>query len=185
MIGVTGRLTTNPIYSALVSSATVREALNFEDTVPSPLALLHRIEEAAQRIEGLTRLALVSGIWEFIVKEEAFRQQDFREDEIFIPGLFPVGSVPSPVVTDKDGGSITVTATPRGQGDILQIAAARPYREFGLPIKIVVERGATGAQLPADLRSAIITQVEMLVDGFSPMAENSIIRTCSRWGWIG
>ena len=143
MIGVTGRLTTYPLYSALVSASTVREALNLEDTVPSPLALLHRIEEAAQRIEGLTRLALVSGTWEFIVEEEAFLHQDFREDRIFVPGLYPIGSVPVPTVTDKDDNPITVTSTPRGQGDILQITAARPYREFGLPIKIVVERGAT------------------------------------------
>ena len=182
MIGVTGRLTTTPIYSALVSASTVREALNFEDTVPSPLALLHRIEEAAQRIEGLTRLCLPESVWEYTLAAEGLLNADFRPDTIFLAGLFAVGAEPSVAVTDPHGQTIPVTSTVRGSGDMLQIESDRPFREHGFPVKIVLTRGGTDEQLPGDLRAAIITQIEQLVDGFSSMAEASIIRTCARWG---
>ena len=52
-------------YTGLVDASLVREALNLEDNSPSNAALLFRIEEAAQRIEGLTRLVLAESVWNY------------------------------------------------------------------------------------------------------------------------
>ena len=185
MIGVTERITTPGRYGALVSCALVREALNLQGDFPTDEALKLRIAEAARRIEGLTRLCLPASEWEYLLEADAILHKDFRPNVIFLPGLFAVGAEPSVAVTDPDGQPLPVTSTVRGHGDLIQIQAAQPYREHGFPVKIVLERGVSGEQLPEDLRSAIVTQVEMLIDGFSPLAEASIVRTCSRWGWAG
>ena len=173
-------------YTDLVDASLVREALNLEDNSPSNAALLFRIEEAARRIEGLTRLVLAESVWEYEIYREHWLEHGTSPDTLRIPGLFEVGTDPTVAVTDDDGASIEVVSKVQGQGEeILVQSVGASFVEEWTPIKVTITRGVTKEHLPADLRSAIVTQVEQLLDGFNSISENSIIRTCSRYGWVG
>ena len=170
---------TVPNYS-LVDLTVCREALNFQATSPSSASLSYRIQEAAQRVEGLTRLALASADWEYSLDEDDLR------GEIVVPGLYAVGVDPTITVTDDNGDDVSVSSTVQGIGDeVLVELDSGTFLEQNLPLKVQITRGVTASQLPGDLRAAIVTQCEQILDGFSPAAESSIIRTCSRYGWVG
>ena len=179
-------ITMRGTYSGLVDVGLVREALNLETSAPSNAALIFRIEEASHRIESLTRLVLAESVWEFQYYREDWLEHGTSPDALRIPGLFPVAVDPTVTVTDDDGASIEVVSKVQGQGEeVLVQSVGASFVEEWTPIKVTITRGVTKEHLPADLRSAIVTQVEQLVDGFNSISENSIIRTCSRYGWIG
>ena len=168
-------------YGGLVDLGLVREALNLQDGSPSNAALASRIEEAAQRVEGLTRLILVESVWNYYADAA-----DLAADIITIPGLFAVGQDTDITVTDDDGGTVAITSKVLGTGDEIRIEPdSGTFLDHPLPLKVQITRGVTASQLPGDLRAAIVTMVEQLTEGFSPLAEASIIRTCSRYGWVG
>ena len=172
---------TSGAYRGLVDASLVREALNLQDDSPSNAALIYRIEESAQRIEGLTRLILAESVWDYYAEHS-----DLLSNVISIPGLFAIGQEPSVEVVDDEGVTVAVRTKVLGVGEEVWIEPdSGTFLEQDLPLKIQITRGVTKDHLPGDLRAAIVTGVEMLTDGFSPIAENSIIRTCSRYGWVG
>ena len=174
---MSARIVTAGDYGSLVTPDMVRSALNLREDHPSLLSLKHRIAEAATRIEGLTRLVLASSKWEYVLDLED------EQEALEVSGLFAVGADPTISVSDADGTAIIVTATVQGLGDILQVVP--DSGTLSGKVTIEVTRGVTADKLPADLRSAVITQVEQLIDEFNNMAEGSILRTCSRYGDAG
>ena len=185
MIGIVATITAAGSYSGLVSCPGVREALNLDGDFPTDSALKMRIGEAVRRVEGLTRLCLVQSTWAIEIERDAFLNQDFRPDVIPVAGLFPVGAIPDVTLTDAEDNPVPVTATVLGHGDAMLVRTAGSFLEHEFPLTLSLKRGVTSAKLPEDLRSAIIGQIEQLVDGPSPLAEAQIVRTCSRWGWTG
>ena len=178
---VISNIETPGTYGGLVDAELVREALNLQDNAPSNAALIFRIEESAQRIESLTRLVLAESVWNYYADAA-----DLTANLITIPGLFAVGQDPTVAVTDDDGGTVAVTSTILGTGDELRIEpSAGTFAQLALPLTVQITRGVTKDHLPGDLRMAVITMIEQITDGFSPIAENSIIRACSRYGWVG
>ena len=197
-----GRITAAGVYDSLLDVDLLRSALNFRSDHPTDANLQHRIGEASQVIEGRTRLVLPVQTWEYTYDQEYFYygnyyggyygQTGYLKDSLRyleIPGLFRPGSTPVVAVTDSNGDSVNVKSTILGIGTELRIEPLSEtdpaFHSLDLPMKISVQRGVSSGDLPADLRAAIITQVEMLVEGFSPMAENSIRRICYRYGWAG
>ena len=174
-------------YQGLVDVGLLREALNLQDNSPSSASLLFRIQEAAQRIEGLTRLVLAESTWLYEVFYDDFLEHGTLPDAIRLAGLYAVGQDAVVSVTDDDRAVVGVTAVVEGRtGDSVLL---RPndgmFLDYELPLSISIVRGVNAAQLPGDLRAAIVTQVEQILEGFSPLAENSIIRSCSGYGWAG
>ena len=174
-------------YGGLVDAQLIREALHLQDNAPSTAALVFRIQEAAHRIENLTRLVLAESVWIYEVFYEDFLEYSSRPDAIRLAGLFAVGVDPTVSITDDDGDAVVVTSTVEGNtGDsVLLRTITGTFMDHALPLKVQITRGVNAGQLPGDLRAAIVTQVEQLNDGLSPLAEASIIRTCSRYGYIG
>ena len=174
-------------YGGLVDVGLLREALNLQASAPSNAALLFRIEEAAHRIEGLTRLILAESTWIYEIFPDDFLEHGVGPDSLRLPGLFATGQDPAVSITDDDGDAVVVTSTVEGStGDCILISTITgTFLDYYPPLKIEITRGVNAGQLPGDLRAAIITQCEMAVDGFSAAAESSIIRTCSRYGWVG
>ena len=174
-------------YTGIVDAQLVREALHLQDNAPSSTALASRIEEAAQRIEGLTRLILAESVWIYEIFPDDFLEHGVGPDYFRLPGLFPVGVDPTVSITDDDGDAVPINSTVEGStGDCILISTITgTFLDYYLPLTIEITRGVTAAQLPGDLRAAIVTQCEQYLDGFSALAEASVIRTCSRYGWVG
>lgn len=182
MTGVLGRITRAGNYDSLVSVADVRTALNLQSDAPTDMRLAMHVGEAAMRVEGLTRVVLPTQTWQYTIRREYFLEHDSHPDAIFLPGLFALGTTtPTVSVADADGAAIPVTAEVQGHGEEIWIQGEDWFVHHPLPITGSISRGVAPSKLPADLRSAIITQVEMLVDGFTPLGEASIVRTVSRW----
>ena len=149
MTGISEKITTPGSYKDLVDGSLVREALNYENSTPSKLALDYRMEEAAQRIEDLTRLTLPTSDWEHEFEAPYFREQHSRPNLIRIPGLFAVGVDPTVSVTDGDGAAITVTATVQGPGDEVWLQPSDLwFTDRPLPISISITRGVSSAGSP-------------------------------------
>ncbi len=173
-------------YGGLVDAQLVREALNLEASAPSNAALIFRIEESAKRIEGLTRLVLAESVWLYEIFYEDFLEHGTQPSAFRLPGLYAPTVDPTVTVTDEDGYVVVVTSTVEGMGDsILLRTTTGTFLDYELPLTIEITRGVSASQLPGDLRAAVITMVEQLNDGFSPLAEASIVRICSRYGWVG
>ena len=183
------KIVTAGAYNSIVDVQLVRDALNLQDSTPSNGPLIFRIEEAAQRIESLTRLVLAESTWMYELYPDDF--DDFLEhgtlpDAIRLAGLFAVGVAATVSITDDDGEAVPINCIVEGMGDsILLRPTDGTFLDYYLPLTIVIVRGVSASQLPGDLRAAIVTQCEQLTDGFSPLAEASIIRSCSGYGWAG
>ena len=170
-------ITTAGTYGTIVDPQMVRDALNLRSEHPNALVLNQRIAEAASRVEGLTRVVLPEQVWEYELNLPE------GQESLSVAGLFPIGGDPDITITDADGTELTITAKVQGRGESLLVTPDSGTLEGELTI--TVTRGVSADELPEDLRSAIVTAVEQLIDGFTPLAEGSIIRTCSRYGFIG
>ena len=175
---MSARIITPGSYGGLVELQLVRDALNMRADHPTDAALRLRVAEASRRIEGLTRMALPAATW-----EHSFSVlPDFLE----IPGLFPVGTHVRPTATDSAGRIWPVSGQVQGRGESARVTPTRgDWTQATVPLRVHLVRGVNADTLPEDLRAAIITQVEQIVEGFNMAGENAILRTCSRYGWTG
>ena len=171
-------ITRRGTYQNIVSTEMVRDTLNLRAGFPSDSVLQARIAEAARRVEALTRMVFPTQTWDYTLTLEG------NPESLSIPGLFPVTGSPSLTVTDEDGTALTVTAKVQGRGESLLVTPGTGKFEPG-DLTVSVSRGVAPSEFPEDLRAAVITAVEQLVDGFTPQAERFIIATCSRYGYIG
>lgn len=172
------RILTPGDYGALVSPSVLREALNLRPDKPTDAALRLRIGEASQRIEGLTRMALPTSTWEYTF----WVLPEFLE----IPGLFPVGESATATASDHDGAAVPVAVSVQGRGEAVRVSpVSGSWAGVTLPLTLQLVRGVNADNLPADLRAAVITQAEALIEGFNMAGENAILRVCSRYGWTG
>ena len=74
---------------------------------PSNAALTFRIEEAARRIEGLTRLVLAESVWTYYAEARRFTGEPYHHSRSVSGWTRCRGHV----VTDDDGGTVAITST--------------------------------------------------------------------------
>ncbi len=134
MIGISGRVVEAGIYHELVRDETVRDALNYQDDVPSPLALMRQIEEAVQRVEGLTSMVLPTSTWEYRIEHEFFLQHGTAPGLFSLHGLFPAGADVSVQLVDDAGTQVPHTATVQGIGEEIHLfATGTAFTDFDFP----------------------------------------------------
>ena len=176
-------------YSNLVDGALIRGALHLQGNSPSNTDLASRIEEASQRIEGLTRLVLAESVWIYEIFPDDFREHGVGPDYFRLPGLFPVGVDPTVSITDDDGDAVVVTSTVEGStGDCILIRTTTgTFLDYYLPLKVQITRGVSASQLPGDLagghRDPGASNTWKAFQRQCPKPPSSA--RCSRYGWVG